>query len=170
MLDIKFIRKNPELVKKCIIAKGEKTDLDEIMYLDSKKRTLQFEYDQYKADQNRYSKEIPKFKKNGKDVSDLIPELQDTAKKVKETSRKLTKISAKLESELLKVPNIFDDSVPIGKSDEDNVVIKEYGKKSQFDFESLNHIELSEKLQLIDFRHAAKIAGSGFVCYINKGA
>ncbi len=170
MLDIKFIRKNIELVKKCIIAKGEKTNFDDIMNLDSQKRSLQFEYDQYKADQNRYSKEIPQYKKDGKDVSYLISELQDTAKKVKEISEKLSNISAKLDSELLKIPNIFDETVPIGKSDEDNIVIKKWGEKPGFDFVPLDHIELAEKLQLIDFKRAAKITGSGFVCYTNKGA
>lgn len=170
MLDIKFIRKNKELVKKCITAKNEKVDIDKFLTIDKKLKELKFQFEEKKKLQNSVSKQIAEYKKNGKNADKEIAEMKKIAGEIKIINAEINKISEEFQRIYLTIPNIFDESVPIGKSDEDNVVIKEWGKKPQFDFEPLDHIELSEKLQLIDFKRAAKIAGSGFVCYTNKGA
>jgi len=170
MLDIKFIRKNKELVKKCIIAKNEKADIDKFLKIDAKRKELNFNFEEKRKLQNSVSKKIAELKKKGQDAGNEIAEMKKIAGKIKDVSAEINKISEEFQKIYLTIPNIFDDSVPIGKSDEDNVVIKEWGKKPQFDFEPLDHIELSEKLHLVDFKRAAKIAGSGFVCYTNKGA
>jgi seryl-tRNA synthetase len=170
MLDIKFIRKNKELVKKCIIAKNEKADIDKFLKIDKELKELKFQFEEKKKVQNSVSKQIAEYKKNRKNADKEIAEMKKIAGEIKDISAEINKISEEFHRIYLTIPNIFDDSVPIGKSDEDNVAIKEWGKKPQFDFEPLNHIELSEKLHLIDFKRAAKIAGSGFVCYTDRGA
>ena len=170
MLDIKFIRKNKELVKKCITAKNEKVDIDKFLTIDKKLKELKFLFEEKRKLQNSVSKQIAEYKKNGKNADKEIAEMKKIAEEIKDINAEIYKISEEFQKIYLTIPNIFDESVPIGKSDEDNIVIKEWGKKPQFDFEPLDHIELSEKLQLIDFKRAAKIAGSGFVCYTKMGA
>ena len=170
MLDIKFIRKNNELVKKCIIAKNEKVGIDKFLTINKKLKELKFQFEEKKKLQNSVSKQIAEYKKNRKNADKEIAEMKKIAEEIKDINAEINKISEEFQRIYLTIPNIFDESVPIGKSDEDNIVIKEWGKKPQFDFEPLDHIELSEKLQLIDFKRAAKIAGSGFVCYTDRGA
>ncbi|MBC8526194.1 MAG: serine--tRNA ligase [Candidatus Cloacimonetes bacterium] len=170
MLDIKFIRKNKELVKKCITAKNEKADIDKFLKIDKKLKELKFQFEEKRKLQNSVSKQIAEYKKNRKNADKEIEEMKKIAGEIKDINAEINKISEEFHRIYLTIPNIFDDSVPIGKSDEDNVVIKEWGKKQLSNFEPLNHIELSEKLQLIDFKRAVKIAGSGFVCYTDRGA
>lgn len=170
MLDIKFIRKNKELVKKCITAKNEKVDIDKFLTIDKKLKELKFQFEEKRKLQNSVSKQIAEYKRNRKNADKEIAEMKKIAEEIKDINAEINKISEEFHRIYLTIPNIFDESVPIGKSDEENVVIKEWGKKPQFDFEPLDHIELSEKLGLIDFKRAAKIAGSGFVCYTDRGA
>ena len=170
MLDIKFIRKNKEFVKKCITAKNEKVDIDKFLTIDKKLRELKFQFEENRKVQNSVSKKIAELKKKGQDAGNEIAEMKKIAGEIKDINAEINEISEEFQKIYLAIPNIFDDSVPIGKSDEDNVVVKEWGEKPQFDFEPLNHIELSEKLHLIDFKRATKIAGSGFVCYTEMGA
>ncbi|MCK4340016.1 MAG: serine--tRNA ligase, partial [Candidatus Cloacimonetes bacterium] len=170
MLDIKFIRKNNELVKKCIIAKNEKVGIDKFLTINKKLKELKFQFEEKKKLQNSVSKQIAEYKKNRKNADKEIAEMKKIAGEIKIINAEINKTNEEFQRIYLTIPNIFDESVPIGKSDEDNIVIKEWGEKPRFDFEPLDHIELAEKLQLIDFKRAAKIAGSGFVCYTNKGA
>ncbi len=170
MLDIKFIRENVEIVKDAINNKNEKVDLDKILTMDKKKRKLQFNYDNLRAEQNRVSKEIPELKKAKEDTSELISEMGIISKNIKKISNELSEISSELNSELLKIPNIPYPDVPIGKSEDDNKFIKEWGEKKEFSFKPLDHLELNENLHYLDFKRAAKISGSGFSTYIGNGA
>jgi seryl-tRNA synthetase len=170
MLDIKFIRENVEIVKDAIKNKNEKVDLDKILIMDKKKRKLQFNYDNLRAEQNKVSKEIPELKKAKKDTSELISEMGIISKNIKKISNELSEISSELNSELLKIPNIPYPDVPIGKSEDDNKFIKEWGEKKEFSFKPLDHLELNENLHYLDFKRAAKISGSGFSAYVGNGA
>ena len=170
MLDIKFIRENVDIVKDAIKNKNEKADLDKILIMDKKKRKLQFNYDNLRAEQNRVSKEIPELKKTKKDTSELISEMGIISKNIKKISNELSEISSELNSELLKIPNIPYPDVPIGKSEDDNKFIKEWGEKKEFSFKPLDHLELNENLHYLDFKRAAKISGSGFSTYVGNGA
>ncbi len=170
MLDIKFIRENVDIVKDAIKNKNEKADLDKILIMDKKKRKLQFNYDNLRAEQNKVSKEIPELKKAKKDTSELISEMGIISKNIKKISNELSEISSELNSELLKIPNIPYPDVPIGKSEDDNKFIKEWGEKKEFSFKPLDHLELNENLHYLDFKRAAKISGSGFSAYVGNGA
>lgn len=170
MLDIKFIRNNQEFVRKSIIAKGEKTDLDKFLKIDENLRKLIYDFEQKKQIQNKVSKDIANLKKSGKPTDKEISEMKKVATKIKFLNENISKIEKQFREIYLTIPNILDESVPIGSDENDNIFIREFGQKPKFDFQPLNHIELSEKLDLIDFKRAAKIAGSGFVFYTKKGA
>ena len=170
MLDIKLIRKDPEFVSQCIKNKGEKAQLDKVLELDNKHRQLLFEFEEKRKVQNTVSKEIAQLKKQGQTANDQITAMKKVADEVKVIQQEISEISEALDRELLAIPNIFDKSVPIGFDESDNRFIREWGEKPEFDFKPLDHIQLAEKLGLLDLQRAAKIAGSGFPCYTGIGA
>lgn len=169
MLDMKFIRENPELVEKTIINKNEKTDLKKVLELDKKKRELQFKFDTMRAEQNNVSKQIPELKKAKKDTTEIVAQMKEISNKIKEISTELSGITEELETELLNIPNIPYKDVPIG-GESNNEFVREWGEKKQFDFTPSEHLELIEKNKLLDFKRATKLSGSGFIGYTGKGA
>ncbi len=170
MLDLKFIRENTELVKTAIQNKNEKADIEQIISLDELKRKTQFDFDQLRSEQNKVSKEIGKLKKEKQDANHLLKDMQLIAEKTKELSTKLSEIETDLNNRLLTIPNIPHSSVPIGKSSDDNIVIKTHGQPEERDFELKEHFDLAQSQNLIDFAAGAKITGSGFPVYMDRGA
>ncbi len=170
MLDIKFIRSNPELVKSCIKNRGEKADVDRLLKIDEKHRDLLYQFEEKRRIQNSFSKDIATLKRDEKDASNLISDMQKLAAVVKSIKAKTAEVKNELDEMMLTIPNIFDDEVPIGKNEKDNKIIREWGEKPVFDFEPLDYMQLSKKLDLIDYDRATKIAGSGFLCYTDRGA
>lgn len=170
MLDINFIRKNTEFVERCIKAKGEEVDLKDFLKIDQKRRELQYRFDKKRKVQKEISKKIGNLKKAGKDTDELLAEMKSLAEEIKSLSTDLNEVNEKFESLYLSIPNVFADDVPLGKTEADNVIVREWGSFPKFDFEPLDHVELSEKLGLIDFSRSAKIAGTGFVSYTGFGA
>ncbi|MCF7794473.1 MAG: serine--tRNA ligase [Candidatus Cloacimonetes bacterium] len=169
MLDIKFVRENAELVKEAIQKKNEKADVDKILALDEKKRKIQFEFDTKRAEQNKVSKEIPKLKKAGEDITNVLKQMKGLAEIVKNLSAELSDISKELEQALLTIPNIPNPDVPTG-GEENNEFVKDWGEKKEFTFKPKDHLELAEINDLLIMKRAAKISGSGFVGYKSKGA
>ncbi|HPR18450.1 MAG TPA: serine--tRNA ligase, partial [Candidatus Cloacimonadota bacterium] len=169
MLDLKFIRENPELVKDAVRLKNEKADVDALLLLDEKRRKLQYDFDMLRSEQNRVSKQIPILKKAGEDVSDTLNEMQNIAQKVKDISAELSIITENLDKALLTIPNIPCEGVPVG-GEENNRFVRQWGQKKQFDFEPKDHLQLAEINELLTLKRAAKLSGSGFVGYRNKGA
>ena len=167
MLDIKFLRENPDIVKKNIENKFQMDKLplvDEVIDLDQKKRDAQQEADNLRANRNKISKEIGALMAQGKKE-----EAEEVKKKVAESASRLAELE-KLEKELdekimnimLIIPNIIDPSVPIGKDDSENVEIKKYGDPVVPEFEVPYHTEIMEKFNGIDLDSAGKVAGNGF--------
>ncbi len=169
MLSIKFIRENIDIVKKAIKDKNEKTDINNLLELDKKKRELQFEFDTLRAEQNSVSKKIPELKKEKKDVSEILIKMQNISKKIKEVSRELSDTAQKLENELLKIPNVPNKDVPIG-DESANAFVREWGEKKHFTFQPKDYLDLSEINDLLEIKRVVKISASGFVGYRNKGA
>jgi len=169
MLDMKFIRENPEIVKRAILQKNEKADLNEILELDEFKRKLQYSFDTMRAEQNRVSKMIPELKRNGEDTSEVLKQMKEISDKIKTVSAELSEVNDKLDFLLLSIPNIPYTDVPIG-GEENNKFIREWGERKQFDFDPLDHLELIKKNKLIDFKRATKLSGSGFIGYTGMGA
>ncbi|ERK28542.1 serine--tRNA ligase [Clostridium intestinale] len=167
MLDLKFVRENPELVKQNIRNKFQDNKLplvDEVIALDAELRGAKVIADGLRADRNKFSKQIGGLMAQGK-----RDEAEEMKKKVTEQSEKLAELEAK-ESELeekvknimLVIPNIIDPSVPIGKDDSENVEVQRYGDPFVPEFEIPYHTEIMEKLQGIDLDSARKVAGNGF--------
>ncbi|MCK9331033.1 MAG: serine--tRNA ligase, partial [Candidatus Cloacimonetes bacterium] len=170
MLDLKFIRDNAELIETAIINKNEKADIKKVLSLDELKRKIQFEFDQLKSEQNRVSKEIGRLKKDKQDATHLLTNMQEIAEKTKSLSTQLSEVDNELSNQLLTIPNIPHSSVPIGRTSDDNIVVRTVGKDVEKDFELKEHFDLAQNQNLIDFIRGAKITGSGFPVYVDKGA
>ncbi|CUT04111.1 serine--tRNA ligase [Candidatus Chrysopegis kryptomonas] len=170
MLDLKFIRESPDIVKRAIELKKEKDCVDEILKLDERRRELIKKGDALKARRNDVTEEIANLKKQGKDASELIEEMRKVSDEIKKIDSELKEVESQLENLLLWVPNIPHESVPIGKDASDNVVVRTWGEIQEFDFEIKDHLTLGKKLGIIDFERGAKLTGSGFPLYIGRGA
>ena len=167
MIDIKFLRENPDAVKENIKKKFQDHKLplvDEVIELDAQARKTQQEADNLRAERNKLSKQIGALMGQGKkdeaeevkkQVGAQAQKLEELAEKEKELSEKVTKI-------MMTIPNIIDPSVPIGKNDEENVEVQKYGEPLVPDFEIPYHTEIMEKLKGIDLDSARKVAGNGF--------
>lgn len=170
MLDLRFIRENAELVKEAVQNKNEKVDVDKILELDEAKRVAQFNFDQKKAEQNRVSKEIGLRKKKKEDATDLLAQMGSVAQEIKDLRTTLSDAEAALQEQLMWIPNMPHELVPVGKTEDDNQVLREWGTKRQFSFQPLDHVEIAEKNGLLDLERGAKISGSGFPIHTGMGA
>lgn len=170
MLDIKMIRKNPELVKKGIDKLSGEHNIDEVIKLDEKRREILVKLEEMKSQQNKVSKEIPKMKKEGKDVSELLKEMKELSLNIKNMDVEVKEIDKNLKNLLLGIPNIPHDDVPEGETDEDNVEIRKWGEPTKFSFEPKAHWDLGIELNILDFERASKITGARFSIFRNKGA
>ncbi len=173
MLDLKFIRENPEAVKQGIENKNEKSRVDEILQLDEKRRDLILQTDELKSKRNQVSAKIPQMKKAGEDTTQILSEMKLVSDQITGLDSKLKSVEDELENILMYIPNLPHSSVPVGKSAADNVEARQWLPEN-FSFEkkekTLDHIELGKKLKILDFDRGAKISGSGFPVYIGKGA
>lgn len=156
MIDIKFIRENSKEVVKKAQSKGVKVDIDRILKLDEKRRKLIQEVENLKAERNKLG---AKNRKKAKEIKDKIkrsePELEKTEKEFKEL--------------MLQVPNLPLDDVPVGKTEKDNLVMKNVGIRTKFDWKAKDYLEIAEKLDIIDVQRAAKVSGTRF-SYLKGGA
>jgi len=168
MLDIKFIRENPDKIKKACLDKNDKADIDYILKLDAERRTLLTEAETLRAKQNQASQEIALAKKAGRDVSAAMSEMKGVSQKVGEMSKLVREAEDKLHQEILRLPNIPHPSVPVGRDEEANVTVREWGEKPSFSFTPAPHWEVGEKLGILDLPRGAKVSGSGF--YVLRGA
>jgi len=167
MLDLKFIRENPELVKAGIAKRNDHTDIDKILELDSKRREIIRTVEQLKSDKNKASGEIAQKKKAGEDASAAITRMREVGEKIGALDNELRTVEEEMNSILVWVPNIPHESVPVGTDESANVVVREWGEIPKPDFTVLPHWEIGEKLGILDMAAAAKISGSGF--YLLKG-
>ena len=171
MLDINFIRENPQKVKEACKNKNVDIDVDKVLDLDKQRREIIVEIEKLKAEQNRISKQSVKtgFPEDDDDYTDfdnqpLLGQAKELKKKIKELEPSLNKIETELKNLLLQLPNIPFNDVPVGKDDSENVVLKKVGRPS-FRFKiskPKDYMELAEKLDLIDTERAAKVSGSRF--------
>ncbi len=174
MLQVAFIRNNPELVKERLAVKyfADTTIVDTLIELDDERKKLQFEYDETQSKINSASKEIGQLMSSGK--KDLAKEKKLEVGNLKSAllpiTEKLFAVEKNLHDELIKLPNLPHASVPKGKTPEENEVVREGGQKPALDREALPHWDLAKKYDLINFELGNKVTGSGFPFYKNKGA
>jgi len=170
MIDIKFIKQNPDLVKENIRKKfqDEKVPLvDKLVELDDEVKNMMQDAQKLRAERNRISQEINKIAKEGGDISSLKEQAKSIPDKIKVIEEEQKIKEGKIKEILYKIPNIIHESVPIGKDDSENVEIERIGIPRKFDFDIKSHVEISEKLNVVDFETSSKISGTGF--YYLKG-
>ena len=172
MLDIKFIRNNLDEVK--IAMKNRNEDMsrviDELIDLDVQRRTITASVEKMKAKQNSVTKDIPVLKKKGEDISSLMLEMKELSNKIADMNTNLSSIESCQRDILLKIPNIPNESVPIGKDDSDNIEMRRWGTPRTFEFEPKAHWDLGKNLGILDPERAAKVTGKRFHFYRGLGA
>ncbi len=167
MLDLKFVRENPEIVKQNIRNKFQDKKLglvDEVIALDAGLRSAKQEAEALRADRNKISKQIGGLMAQGKkeEAEQLKKKVNDQATRLAELEVKENELEAKVKTIMMTIPNIIDPSVPLGRDDSENVEVQRYGQPALKDFEVPNHTEIMEKLNGIDLDSARKVAGNGF--------
>jgi len=170
MLDIKFIRENPEAVKTAMRNRNVDVNVDAVLELDNRRRALVAEVEKLKAERNRLSKSIGMMIKRGKDPKEVKTQVRAMGEKISAMDNELREVNTKLRKSLLYIPNMPSESTPIGKDEKDNPVIREWGEKREFDFDPLPHWDLGNALGIFDFERGAKVAGSGFPLLKGEGA
>ena len=171
MIDIKYIKENPDEVIARLAIKGKdaKEEIAQILELDGKRRALIAETEAIKAKQNSVNKLIPQYKKEGKDVSAIFAEMKELGARTKAIDEQLKEVETVLTSTLLGLPNLPDRDLLAGGK-ENNEPIRYFGEPHKFDFEPKNHVDLCTNLGLIDYERGTKLSGSGFWIYRGMGA
>lgn len=170
MLDLKFVRENPELVSVGLAKRGKEMILSEFIALEKRRREILVEVEEFKNKRNRVSEIIAKKKRAGEDGAALIEEMRLVSQQIKEMDEELKGIEEELTEILLSIPNIPHSSVPEGSCDEDNFEVRRWGKKPEFSFVPKAHWDLAEALDMLDFERAGKVSGTRFVFYKGVGA
>jgi len=169
MLDLKYIRENPEKVRQAIQSKGDAADLEGLLQLDVVRRETISKVEAGRAEQNRVTLRVAELKKNKQDASAVIAEMKTLAERIKGLEETLRSVEAKIYEIQIRIPNIPHASVPLGDPTH-NQEIKRWGERPQVEFKPLPHYEIAENLKLVDFGRGANIAGSSFVSYRGLGA
>ena len=171
MITLKNIRENQDLISKKLKTKNfEVNKIEKLLNKDSDWREGLVLVEKLKEKRNSASKQISILKKENKPADDLISEMKNVSSKIKEIDSKNVELKIEIDKLLLDFPNIPHDSVPLGSDESSNKIIRTWGEKPKFEYEIKSHIEISEKLNLLDFKAGSKISGSGFPVYIKNGA
>ncbi|MBW7644716.1 serine--tRNA ligase [Geobacillus thermoleovorans] len=171
MLDVKILRTQFEEVKEKLMQRGgDLTNIDRFEQLDKDRRRLIAEVEELKSKRNDVSQQIAVLKREKKDAEPLIAQMREVGDRIKRMDEQIRQLEAELDDLLLSIPNVPHESVPIGQSEEDNVEVRRWGEPRSFSFEPKPHWEIADRLGLLDFERAAKVAGSRFVFYKGLGA
>ena len=170
MLDIKLIRTQPDVVKAALARRKMDIDIDLLLDYDKQKREIMYQTEQLKAQQNEVSKKIPVMKKNGEDVAPVFAQMKEISDKIKADDEAIKGLDEKIEEIMYSIPNIPNDEVPDGDTDEDNVEIRKFMEPTKFDFEPKAHWDVGENLDILDAGRAGKVTGARFTYYKGLGA
>ena len=170
MISIKAIRENPINIKERLRSKNDNTDIDYILDLDSKLRDLKTKSNDLRSERNSASQKIATAKSAGKNSTKIINETRILGDHLKKVENELNVFNKELSKALLCIPNTPHSSVPKGKDESQNILVREWGRKPEFSFTPKTHMALGESLKLFDFKRGAKLSGSGFPLYTGMGA
>ena len=170
MLDLKYIRSNLDSIKEMLKNRGDDLDISLFESLDKERRERLTVLEELRHQRNRVSEEISVMKKRGEDASQIIAEVKKVSTEIKERETELSGIMDQLNNLIMVIPNMPHESVAIGKDEKDNPVIRKWGEIRKMDFEPLPHWEIGERLHILDFACASKLAGSRFALYRGAGA
>ena len=169
MLDVKKIIENPELIKEKLAKKGYEVDFTNLIELDNQRKNIILSVEAMKAERNKVSSEIPRLKKEGKDVAPIFASMKALGEKISEQDAELNKVSEQIFDFVSRLPNLPDDDLLSGEK-ENNQVVKVYGEKPEFAFQPKNHVDLCTALNLIDYERGVKLSGGGHWLYRGDGA
>ena len=172
MFDIRLIRSDPDRVKQAMKTRNKDMDaaVDQVLKIDAERREILAKADGMKAQQNAASKQIPKIKKEGGDVSAIMAQMKALAEQVKVCDAKLSELEKAQTDLLLGFPNMPHKSVPVGKDDSENVEVRRWGEPPRFDYEPKAHWDIGADLDILDPETAAKVTGARFHFYKGLGA
>ncbi len=170
MLDLKFVVNNIEFVKEKTKQRNYDFDFDKIVDLDKQRKSLIQKTEELKKYRNEVSKQVGQYKKEGKDISEISAKMRAVSDEIDQLDKDLADIQQQLNDLMLTIPNIIDDSVPIGADENDNVEVSSWGRKREFSFTPKPHWEIAEQLDIVDFERGAKLAKSRFSLYKGLGA
>jgi len=171
MLEIKFIREHPEIVRADLTRRGDEEKLawvDELLQNDEKWRSLQNQANNLRQQRNKLTEHIAKLRKEGKDAAATVREAEGIPDRIREHEQQAEALRQRMDQILMQLPNVMHESVPTGKDESENVEIRKWGTPPQFAFKPLDHIDLGLKLDLIDLERAAKVAGARFYYLKNE--
>ena len=170
MLDIKTLRQEPEKIREALKKRNNDLDITPAIELDAKRREILADVEEKKAKQNAISKQIPQMKKAGEDTTAIFKEMKELSDNIKVLDDEVREIDAQLKDFMLKIPNIPNESVPIGADDSENVEMRKFGTPRTFDFEAKAHWDIGTNLDILDFERGTKLTGTRFTVYKDKGA
>lgn len=170
MLDMKFVRENPEAVLAGLQKRGSALALDDFLALEKKRREVLTEVEALKSRRNTVSQEISRLKKAKEDAEALILEMRSVGEKISELDETVRQVEAELKEILLSIPNLPHASVPVGRDEADNPELRRVGEVPSFSFEPKAHWDLGEELGILDFERGAKVTGARFTFYRGLGA
>lgn len=170
MLEIKYVRQNLSEVKRALSNRGGSANFDAFIDCDTKRGALLQESETLRHQRNVVSDTIAKMKKNGENAESLVTEMRNVSSRIKDLEKELAENETALSEILLAIPNIPHESVPIGKDESDNTLLKTIGEPRKFDFTPLAHWALGQNLNILNLEKAAEITGSRFPLYLGKGA
>ena len=170
MLDIKMIRENPEKVNELLKRRNPELSIDEVLEIDVERRKIQTQADELRSKRKNDSQKIGMLKKNGENTDTIQEEVRKLGDDIKALEEKQTDLDEKQRDILLHIPNIPDETTPIGLSEDDNVEVYKWGEPRKFDFEFKAHWDLCEEKNLVDFERGVKLSQSRFILYRGKGS
>ena len=170
MLDLKFVRENPELVMDAMRKRNANVNLDEFLELEKKRRELTLQVEALKSQRNAASQEIGKMKKAGESADAQMAEVRALGDKIAEDDKELKDIEARLKEILMTIPNMPAADTPVGSSDADNPVVRTWREPAKFAFEPQAHWDIGEKLNILDVERAGKVSGARFTFYRGLGS
>lgn len=170
MLDIKFVRDNPDKVGQALKARGSAMNLDEFLTLEKKRRELLSEVETLKSKRNAVSQEISKIKKSGGNADELIADMRGVGDEIAKLDTDVKEVEKAISEIIMCIPNIPHASVPVGKDENDNPEIRHWGTPREFKWEPLPHWDIGENLGILDFERGAKVTGARFTFYRGLGS
>ena len=170
MLDIKVLRQEPERIKEALKKRFNPLDIEPAIELDKQRRAILAEVEQKKAKQNEITKQIPQMKKNGETTDQIFAEMKELSNDIKADDEKVRDIDEQLRNFMLRIPNIPNPEVPVGKDDTENVELRKFSEPRKFDFEPKAHWDIGTDLDILDFELGTKSAGNRFTVYSGLGA
>ena len=172
MLDIRLVREKPDFVKSRLTTRGgaEEIKIDNLLRVDAERRKSETALQQLNAERNRLSKAIGAKRGRGEATSELEARVREIGDEIVDLNRRATTFDEEQKNLLLEIPNLPHENVPEGKDPSANRIVRSWGEKPKTGAEVLGHVALGEKLKLFDLERAAKLSGSGFICFTGAGA